>query len=110
AGRFGLRGTRLRSGGQAARLSRMARAALPPDVDVDVPSAAPSAVRAWLYLVRLAVRQQARAGQMVWIALGLLALTTAIVAVNALAGRWGMDQWRSPRGVGPTYRQWVAAV
>lgn len=89
----------------------MTRAAEATDAEADAaPAAAPGPFRAWCYLVRLSARRQARAGQMVWIALGLLALTFAVVAVNALAGRWGMDQWRSPRGYGPSYRQWVLAV
>jgi ABC-type transport system involved in multi-copper enzyme maturation permease subunit len=43
---------------------------------------------------------------MVWIALILLGLTTALVAVNTAAGRWGMDHWRSPQGSGLTFQQW----
>lgn len=74
------------------------------------PAGALGALRGWCYLVRLSARRQARASQIVWIALGLLALTVAIVGVNALGGRWGMDQWRSPRRFGPTYRQWLEVV
>jgi hypothetical protein len=70
----------------------------------------PSPVRAWLYLVGLCLRRQARARQMVWIALALLGLTATIVALNTVAGRWGMDHWRSPRGVGPTYPTWLSVV
>ncbi len=66
----------------------------------------PSPFRAWLYLVRLSWQRQARAHQMVWIALILLGLTTALVAVNTAAGRWGMDHWRAPQGSGLTFQQW----
>jgi ABC-type transport system involved in multi-copper enzyme maturation permease subunit len=31
---------------------------------------------------------------MVWIALGLLALTSTVVGLNTVAGRWGMGHWR----------------
>jgi ABC-type transport system involved in multi-copper enzyme maturation permease subunit len=44
---------------------------------------------------------------MVWIALGLLGLSTTMVGVNTLANRWGMDHWRSPRGIGPSFRDWL---
>jgi len=50
--------------------------------------------RAWWFLVMLSIRRQARVRQMVWIALGLLCLTATLVALNTLAGRWGMDHWR----------------
>jgi ABC-2 type transport system permease protein len=58
------------------------------------PTAAPptSLWSAWCYLVLLSWRRQARARQMVWIALGLLAFTTAMTAV-ATAG----DLWHRPR-------------
>src|SRR5262249_40352110 len=67
----------------------------------------PSRTRAWLALVALSLRRQARARQMVWIALALGAFAVALVAVNTQGGRWGMHHWRSPRRVGPTYLQWV---
>jgi ABC-2 type transport system permease protein len=43
---------------------------------------APSAWRAWWFLVRLSFARQARAHLMVWVALGLLALTVFIVALS----------------------------
>src|SRR5437763_3217083 len=46
---------------------------------VGEPPVLPSLLRAWLALVSLAVRRQARMRQMVWIALGLLALAAVIV-------------------------------
>lgn len=58
--------------------------------------------KAWLYLVWLCLQRQARAHQLVWIALGLLALTTAVVGLNTLGGRWTMNHWRFPRGGGGT--------
>src|ERR1017187_10053206 len=51
-----------------------------------------SLLRAWWFLVLLSWRRQARARQMVWIALGLLAFTTAMTAVAAAA-----DLWHRPR-------------
>ncbi|HZT80672.1 MAG TPA: ABC transporter permease subunit [Gemmataceae bacterium] len=57
---------------------------------------APSAVRAWCYLVWLCWVRQARMRQMVWIALGLLALTAALIGLNTLGGRWDMGHWRWP--------------
>jgi hypothetical protein len=45
---------------------------------------------------------------MVWIALGLLALSVTWVALNTAGGRWGMGHWRSPRRVGPTFQQHLA--
>src|SRR5262245_33909470 len=67
----------------------------------------PTLLRAWLALVALSLRRQARARQMVWIALALMGFAVALVAVNTAAGRWGMHHWRYPRRVGPTYLQWV---
>jgi ABC-2 type transport system permease protein len=69
----------------------------------------PSVFRAWLYIVSLSWQRQARARQMVWIALILLGLTVSLVAVNTAAGRWGMDHWRSPQGYGLTFQQWWLA-
>ncbi len=65
----------------------------------------PSALRAWLALLRLSWLRHFRARQMVLIALGLLVLTIVIVALNTAAGRWGMRHWRS-RG-GPTYEEQI---
>lgn len=56
----------------------------------------PSAWRAWFYLVRLSFLRQARARQMVWIALGLLVLAVSLVAINTALGRWTMTNWRIP--------------
>ena len=64
----------------------------------DAPRLAPSLWRAWCFLVLLSWRRQARARQMVWIALGLLVFIAAMTAVATAA-----DQWRRPR-----YRQIVA--
>ena len=58
-----------------------------------------SAFRAWAYLVWFCLRRQARARQMVWIALGLLAFTAISVALNTAADRWGFGH-----GVIPTAR------
>ena len=85
---------------------------------------APSAWRAWRYLVWLSFQRQARAHLMVWIALGLLGLSCLIVIVNTYVapepaakrptalqarsdsqhvGRWTMAHWTHPRGKGPKY-------
>jgi hypothetical protein len=63
--------------------------------------------RAWCYLVILSWQRQARARQMVWIAIGLLAFATALVSINTAANRWGMHQRRFPGRQGPTIEQWV---
>jgi ABC-2 type transport system permease protein len=51
----------------------------------------PSMLRAWVYLVVLSWQRQARARQMVWIALGLLAFTFTFTFIRTLSGRWGME-------------------
>jgi ABC-type transport system involved in multi-copper enzyme maturation permease subunit len=66
-----------------------------------------SPLRAWLYLIRLSWQRQARARQMVWIALGLLAFAAAFVAINTAAGRWDMRNWRRD---GVTIGQWADQV
>src|SRR5262249_17347788 len=55
----------------------------------------PSPFRAWFALVAVSLQRQARMRQMVWIALGLLLLTTAIVA-----------PLRHPTGRGPHPCRW----
>jgi ABC-2 type transport system permease protein len=54
---------------------------------------APSAFRAWLFLIWLSIARQARIRQMVGIALALLLLMATAVTLITLAGRWGMDKW-----------------
>ncbi len=71
------------------------------------PSAAPSLWRAWCYLVVLSWQRQARARQMVWIALGLLGFATALVAINTAAGQWGLHHRHYPSRRGPTVPEWV---
>jgi ABC-2 type transport system permease protein len=66
----------------------------------------PSPLSAWWALVALSWRRQARARQMVWIALGLLALAVALVTLRNFAGRWGMHNWRHPPRAGKTYPVW----
>jgi len=60
-------------------------------------------MRAWLALVAVSLQRQARMRQMVWIALGLLVLTTGIVAAIRYDTGWGMYHWRWPRRVGPSF-------
>ncbi|MGL4553032.1 MAG: ABC transporter permease [Gemmataceae bacterium] len=66
--------------------------------------------RAWLALVVLSLSRQARARQMVWIALGLLGLSVAGVAYLSAVGRWGVSHWTYPRGSGVTFPQLVDRV
>jgi len=68
----------------------------------------PSALRAWLALVWLSLQRQARARQMVWIALALLAFAVAFVAIQTEQRGWGMHDWHSPRRDGPLLSTWVA--
>ena len=82
---------------------------MPPPVGLE-DSAHPtpaSSFRAWCYLVLLSWQRQARARQMVWIALGLLAFAVALVAINTMAGRWSMQRWRYPYRQGPTLVEWA---
>ena len=69
---------------------------------VDAPDAAagPSAFRAWWFLVRLSFARQARAHLMVWVALGLLALTLFIVGLSTQMGLYNraFDRWPEERG------------
>src|SRR4051812_33278520 len=67
-----------------------------------------SRLRAWLFLVRLSWTRQARARQMVWIALALLAFAVIVVALNTASGRWGMAGWRVGRG-GPTLQEYLVS-
>jgi ABC-2 type transport system permease protein len=62
-----------------------------------------SSARAWLALVAVSLQRQARMRQMVWIAIGLLLLTTGIVAAIRYDTGWGMYHWRWPRRVGPQF-------
>jgi ABC-2 type transport system permease protein len=70
----------------------------------------PSAIRAWLNLIRVSWQRQARAHLLVWIALGLLALTVFIVLLNTQLGRWNTSYWRSPRGRGPSYAEFLFPI
>src|SRR5436309_6195583 len=54
-----------------------------------------SAPRAWLALVALGLRRQARMRQMVWIALGLLALVVGIVAFSTATNGWSTANRRA---------------
>src|SRR5262245_28493173 len=71
---------------------------------------APSPVRAWCYLVWLSLQRLARAQQMVWIALILLAFTATVVAPVSAGNRWDTTQWRDPRRIGPTYQEYSQAL
>ncbi|HEY1860396.1 MAG TPA: ABC transporter permease subunit [Gemmataceae bacterium] len=70
----------------------------------------PSALRAWLYLIQLGIRRQARVGQMAWIAAGLLVFATMLVSITTLGDWWGMHKRRFPRvpmAVPVTYADWA---
>ncbi len=59
-----------------------------------MPSERPSSLRAWFYLIRLSLRRQARARQMVLIALGLLAFAAVFIRINTVLNFWNMRTWR----------------
>jgi ABC-2 type transport system permease protein len=63
------------------------------------PPPVPSAWRAWWFLVRLSFMRQARAHLMVWVALGLLALTVFIVAISTRMNVYNRAFERWPEGV-----------
>jgi ABC-2 type transport system permease protein len=69
--------------------------------------AAPSAWRAWAALVRVSWQRQARAQLMVWIAVGLLAFVTFLVAVFTSRGAWDWRNWRWPPRYGPSRAAWA---
>jgi ABC-type transport system involved in multi-copper enzyme maturation permease subunit len=72
------------------------------DASLPTPEVAPSPVRAWVALVFLSIRRQARIRQMVWLALGLLALTaTAIGLISARRG-WNLTDQTVMGRYGPT--------
>jgi hypothetical protein len=68
-----------------------------------VAPAEPAAWRAWCYLIWLSWQRQARAHLMVWIALGLLAFMTLLVAVISPTA-WDINTWRAPPNRKFTYR------
>jgi ABC-2 type transport system permease protein len=61
----------------------------------------PSLWRAWFYLVRLSWQRQARAHQMVWIALALLVFAIVFVGLNTALNRWDLHNRRWPPGTQP---------
>src|SRR5262245_50232350 len=61
--------------------------------ETDMATERPSLVRAWCYLVWLSLRRQARARQMVLIALGLLAFAAAFVAIATRLRFWDQHTW-----------------
>jgi ABC-type transport system involved in multi-copper enzyme maturation permease subunit len=69
-----------------------------------------SRIRAWCYLVRLSWQRQARATQMVWIAIGLLAFAIFMVAIFTARDAWSMRYWRWPYRRGLTYLQWTDEI
>ena len=72
------------------------------------PSALHSSLRAWLYLVWLSIQRQARARQMVLIALALLIFSATLVALNTAGERWTMHRWRVAKGAPNLTREgWV---
>jgi ABC-type transport system involved in multi-copper enzyme maturation permease subunit len=65
--------------------------------------------RAWQYLVLLSLRRQARAHWLVWVSLGLLAITSIIIYLNTANHRWNMGHWRLRRSP-VTYAQALAQL
>jgi ABC-type transport system involved in multi-copper enzyme maturation permease subunit len=58
------------------------------------PSAGTSPLQAWLYLVWLSWRRQARVRHMVWISVALLAVTAIAVIVQTFSMGWGLQRAR----------------
>lgn len=71
-----------------------------PSLETDSSTAGLSLWRAWWFLLRFSIRRQARAHLLVWVSLGLLALTCFIVQINTRFQRWEMSHWRYPRREG----------
>jgi ABC-2 type transport system permease protein len=66
-----------------------------------------SVLRGWCYLVWLSWQRQARARQMVWVALGLLTLSVCLVGFQTAAGRWGMHRFRLPQRGALPFGVWM---
>jgi ABC-2 type transport system permease protein len=91
------------AGDESAAVIPAKEGAIPPESSVTLSPGhlvTVSSIRAWLYLVWLSIQRQARARQMVWIALWLLVLTTTIILFNTSRGRWSMGyypyEWANP--------------
>ena len=80
----------------------------PPAESIAAPP--PSVWRAWSNLILLSLRRQARAHWLVWVSVGLLALSAFIVHINTTRNRWNMGHFRSPRGTGVTYAERIVQV
>src|SRR5262245_3203279 len=66
------------------------------EVEMTAPvSSTPSPLLAWLALVRISLVRQARMRQMVWVALGLMALAVVFVGLNTYLGSWELTNRRS---------------
>ncbi|MCS7047351.1 MAG: ABC transporter permease [Gemmataceae bacterium] len=63
-----------------------------------------SIARAWGRLVLLIWQRQVRAPWLVWVSIGLLALSALLVYITTINNRWTMGHWRVPRR-GPTLAQ-----
>lgn len=70
----------------------------------DAPATTASPLRAWLELVRLSVRRQAKMRQMVWIAAALLLLAVTFVSLVTYFGTWELTN-RRPGPRSRTYSQ-----
>ena len=57
----------------------------------------PAPWRAWCNLVLLSMCRQARAHWLVWVSLGLLALSAFIVHVSTMNDSWSLANRREPR-------------
>lgn len=74
---------------------------MPPPSELTI--ATPSLWRAWTNLVLLSLRRQARAHWLVWVSIGLLALSAFIVQINTTRHGWAMAHFRAPRRTGVTF-------
>jgi hypothetical protein len=81
-----------------------------PTAEKTIPGSSFRPLSSFLALVWLSWKRQARARQMVWIALGLLVVALVGVSLQTARGRWGMHHWRWPRGYGPSYLDTTAGL
>jgi ABC-type transport system involved in multi-copper enzyme maturation permease subunit len=70
-------------------------------------AARPSPLRAWLFLIWLSWQRQARAREMVWLAIALLGLASVMVSLTTQGNWWGLQNRRTYGRGGPTYKEWL---
>lgn len=70
-----------------------------------VPDIAPSPLRAWLALVGVCIRRQAKSRQMLWLALGILAIVIANVLLARYRSGLTQNNWRDRKFPNATYSE-----